>query len=84
MFEAKKRFGLCVLNYVVASNHIHLLVQDTGEGIIARSMQLIAGRTGQEYNLAFCLPLARCDRFTALGVRKRQDLVLPTNRGHLN
>jgi REP-associated tyrosine transposase len=51
LFEAKKRFGLCVLNYVVTSNHIHLLVQDTGEGIIARSMQLIAGRTGQEYNL---------------------------------
>ena len=51
LFEAKKRFGLCVLNYVVTSNHIHLLVQDTGEGIIAHSMQLIAGRTGQEYNL---------------------------------
>jgi putative transposase len=39
-----------VLNYVVTSNHVHLLVQDTGEGIIAQSMQLIAGRTGQEYN----------------------------------
>lgn len=50
LFEAKKRFGLCVLNYVVTSNHIHLLVQDTGAGVIARSMQLIAGRTGQEYN----------------------------------
>ena len=35
LFEAKKRFGLCVLNYVVTSNHVHLLVQDTGEGIIA-------------------------------------------------
>jgi REP element-mobilizing transposase RayT len=46
LFEAKKRFGLCVLNYVVMSNHVHLLVQDTGEGVIAQSMQLIAGRTG--------------------------------------
>ena len=26
LFEAKKRFGLVVLDYVVTSNHIHLLV----------------------------------------------------------
>ena len=50
LFEAKKRFGLCVLDYGVTSNHIHLLVKDTGSGVIAESMQLIAGRTGQEYN----------------------------------
>ena len=50
LFEAKKRFGLCVLNYIVTSNHIHLLVRDRGEGEIAQCMQLIAGRTGQEYN----------------------------------
>ena len=50
LFEAKKRYGLCVLNYVVTSNHIHLLVKDTGEGVISKSLQLIAGRTGQEYN----------------------------------
>lgn len=50
LFEAKKRFGLCVLNYMVTSNHIHLLVKDTGAGVIARSMQLIAGRAAQEYN----------------------------------
>jgi len=50
LFEAKKRFGLCVLNYVVTSNHVPLLVRDTGEGIIAQSMQLVAARTAQEYN----------------------------------
>ena len=50
MFEAKKRFGLCVLDYIVTSNHIHLLVKDTGSNVIAESMQLIAGRTAQEYN----------------------------------
>ena len=49
-FEAKKRFGLCILNYVVTSNHIHLLVQDRGRDEIVHSMQLIAGRTAQEYN----------------------------------
>ncbi|MBN1930263.1 MAG: transposase [Desulfobacterales bacterium] len=51
LFEAKKRYGLCVLNYMVTSNHIHLLVVDGGERkVIPKSIQLIAGRTGQEYN----------------------------------
>lgn len=50
LFEAKQRFGLCVLNYMVTCNHVHLLVQDTGEAIISRSMQLVAARTAQEYN----------------------------------
>ena len=29
LFEARKRFGLSVLNYMVTSNHIHLLVLDS-------------------------------------------------------
>jgi len=49
-FEAKKRYGLCVLNYVATSNHVHLLIKDTAEGVIGRSIQLIAGCTGQDYN----------------------------------
>jgi putative transposase len=35
---------------MVTCNHVHLLVKDTGEDAIAQSMQLIAGRTAQEYN----------------------------------
>jgi len=50
LFEAKRRYGLCVLNYIVTSNHIHLLVIDQGNQEIATSMQLVAGRTAQEYN----------------------------------
>ena len=50
LFESKKRYGLTILNYIVTSNHVHLLVQDNGQGEIAKSMQLIAGRTAQEYN----------------------------------
>lgn len=51
LFEAKKRYGLCILNYMVTSNHIHLLVVDNGKrDTIPNSMQLLAGRTGQEYN----------------------------------
>ena len=51
LFEAKKRYGLCVLNYIATSNHIHMLVLDTGEQVISKSLQLIAGRTAQEYNI---------------------------------
>ena len=39
-----------MLNYVVTSNHVHLLLKDSREEAIAQSMQLAAGRTGQEYN----------------------------------
>ncbi len=50
LFEAKKRYGLRILNYAVTSNHIHLLVIDSGREVIPKSIQLIAGRTAQEYN----------------------------------
>ncbi len=50
MFQAKKRYGLRILNFIITSNHIHLLLLDRGKGEIAKSMQLIAGRTAQEYN----------------------------------
>jgi putative transposase len=51
LFEAKKRYGTCILNYMVTSNHIHLLLLDNGNrDTIPKSLQLIAGRTGQEYN----------------------------------
>ena len=50
LFEARKRYGLCVLNYIATSNHIHLLVVDTGKDTISKSLQLIAGRTAQEFN----------------------------------
>jgi len=51
LWQAKKRYGLQVLNYIVTSNHIHLLVSDSKKpSIIPDAMQLVAGRTAQEYN----------------------------------
>jgi putative transposase len=50
LFQARKRFGLSVLNFIATSNHVHLLIQDTGANTIAASLQLIAGRVAQEYN----------------------------------
>jgi hypothetical protein len=48
-FRGQQGFGLSVLNYAVTSNHIHLLVKDTG-GVIPQSMQLIGGRAAHEFN----------------------------------
>lgn len=50
MHQAGKHYGLCVLNYVITSNHVHLLVQDQGNGEVAQSMRLVAARTSREYN----------------------------------
>jgi len=50
LFEAKKRYGLDILNYTVTSNHIHLLVVDGDMKVIPRSLQLVAGKTAQEFN----------------------------------
>jgi len=48
--KAVHRYHLSVLNYMVTCNHVHLLVQDTMNQSIARSMQLAAGRTAQDFN----------------------------------
>jgi len=51
LYQSKKRYGLAILNYMITSNHIHLLIVDTGKrDVIPKSMKLVAGRTGQEYN----------------------------------
>ncbi|MFO7645580.1 MAG: transposase [Desulfosarcina sp.] len=51
LYQAKRRYGLTVLDYCVTSKHVHLLVHDSigGDGIV-QSVQLLAGRTGQESN----------------------------------
>ena len=40
LYEARKRYGLCVLNYMATSNHIHLLVEDSGKDVISRSSKV--------------------------------------------
>ena len=52
LFECKKRYGLIVFNYMVTSNHIHLLVQSTEDNnVIPQSMKLIAASTSKGYNI---------------------------------
>ena len=46
-----KRFKIDVLNYVVTSNHVHLLVR-VGEGkVLPKAMQYLQGEFAQYYNL---------------------------------
>lgn len=52
LYKAKKKYNLVILNYMVTSNHTHLLVYDNGNAdVIPKSVQLLAGRIGQEYNI---------------------------------
>lgn len=51
LFKAKKKYDLVILDYMVTSNHIHLLVYDDGRrDVISRSMLLVASRTAINYN----------------------------------
>ena len=54
LYQATKRYQVKVLNYMVTSNHIHLIVINSKTrkyaDVVSRSMQLIAGRMAQEYN----------------------------------
>jgi putative transposase len=51
LFQAKRRYRLSILNFIVTSNHIHLVVASPkNRESIPKAMQLVAGRTAQEYN----------------------------------
>ena len=51
LYEAQLRYGVLVFNFIATSNHVHLLLLDeSGHEAIPKSMQLVAGRTAQEYN----------------------------------
>ncbi len=77
LFEAKRRYGLIILNYNVTSNHIHLLVLDEeGRDVIPESIKLVAGRTGQEYNLRKKRKGAFWeDRYHATAIESEQHLL---------
>ena len=70
LYQTGNRYGLTILNYMVTCNHVHLLVvDDGGRDVIPNSMQLTAGRTGQEYNHRKSRKGAyREDRYHATGV----------------
>ena len=68
-YAARQRFGLCVLDYNVTNNHVHLIVRDRGCGEIARSIQLA---------VAAAVPGCRCLETNSVSLRLQ--LVAPGAR----
>jgi len=51
LYIAKQKFHISIFNYMVTSNHIHLLALSDGkDNDIARTMHLVSGRTAWEFN----------------------------------
>ncbi len=70
LFEARKRYDLEILNYTVTSNHVHLLVYNGPDReTILRSIQLVAGRTAQEYGCRYNVTFS-CRTSSAKNTRK--------------
>lgn len=77
LWEARKRYGLILLNYITTSNHIHLIVyDDDGDSeVIENSMQLAHGRIAQEFNIRNRrLGAFWQDRYHATAVQSHQHL----------
>lgn len=49
LFQARRRFGFSVLNYVVLPNHVKLLIMDRRRGEIRCSLRLLAERMSDDY-----------------------------------
>ena len=77
LYQARKRYGITILNYMVTSNHIHLLVKDSfPESNLARAIQLVEGRTAQEYNVRKHRKGAFWeDRYHAVAVESGEHLI---------
>jgi len=82
LFEARKRYGLVILNYTVTANHIHLLVvDDEDRDVIPNSIKLVAGRTGQEFNIRKKRKGAFWeDRYHATAIENGEHLLKPAGR----
>ncbi len=48
--EASRRYPIAVLNYMVTSNHVHLLLWSEGPCHVAAAMQYVSGAAAQDYN----------------------------------
>ena len=68
------RFGVLVLDYTGTSNHIHLLIEDSGPNVIAESMRLPAHKLKiQEFtNRGKIVAIAR-DKVSADSPRRERD-----------
>lgn len=50
LFKASQRYDISVLNYIITSNHIHLLIKENNGPSVQKAMQYASGCFGREYN----------------------------------
>ena len=48
--ETSKKYSISVLDYMVTSNHVHLLVFSSDTDTLSRAMQFIQGTTAKDFN----------------------------------
>lgn len=51
LYEAQSRYRVDILNYMITSNHVHLLVTASNGKNISKALQYLNGRIGQFYNM---------------------------------
>jgi len=50
LWETSRRYSVSVLNYMVTSNHVHLLLWSESPCHVAAAMQYLSGAVAQDYN----------------------------------
>jgi putative transposase len=52
LYETSKRFGIDILDYIVTSNHVHLLLTAGNANDISQALQYLHGSVARKYNIA--------------------------------
>ena len=50
LYKASQRYDFSILNYIITSNHIHLLVKENSRFSVQKAMQYLSGCFGREFN----------------------------------
>lgn len=50
MWEAKRRYDVSLLDYIITSNHVHILISATDGSQISKFMQYVSSLTARDYN----------------------------------
>ncbi len=50
MWEAKSRYDVSLLDYIITSNHVHILISAADGGQISKFMQYVSSLSARDYN----------------------------------
>jgi putative transposase len=50
LWETSRRYPISVLNYMITSNHVHLLLWSESPRHVSAAMQYLSGAAAQDYN----------------------------------